>query len=325
MSKRPPLTNRLNLPQAIVDAVTNHGYSKGDADISVTGLLKPPRLAVLEEKHDPEKGDADISVTGLLKPPRLAVLEEKHDPEIVEDVMDRIWSLWGQSTHKILEMANRTAIAERRLSIEMEGWKISGGMDLYQENDGMLVDYKTTSVWSLIYRGKEEWEKQLNLYAVLLRHHGHKVQKLRAIAFARDWSARKAEQDITYPQAPVTDIDISVWPAEIAEKFMRERIILHKQARISLPECNAEERWQDESKFAVMKFGRQRALKIHSNMNDAQAQAGFDKNLYVVHRPGEATRCNKYCPVSKFCDQYQSSLTSSELPTEEVNEVKQAM
>jgi hypothetical protein len=296
MTVRPGLTNRAELPEAIVDAVANDPYTKGDSDISVTGLLRPPRLAALERIH------AD---------------------EIVEDAADRIWSLLGQAIHTILERANRVAIAERRLSIEMEGLKISGGMDVYEEY-GILHDYKTTSVWKLIKGDLDEWEKQLNLYAVLLRHHGYQVEKLRVHAILRDWSKMEAQRDPTYPQAQVVSVNIKLWPPGIAEEFMRERIILHKQARISLPECTPEDRWARASVWAVMKAGRKTAVKLYSNENEARAHAGFDRTLSVVHRPGMSVRCQSYCPVSKFCEQYQKSLASSELPTEVANEVEQA-
>lgn len=294
--KRQPLSNRADLPQAIVDAVTNDGYSKGDADISVTGLLRPPRLVVLEK-----------------------TFEDK----IQEDASDRIWSLFGQAIHTILERANRIAIAERRLSIEVEGWKVSGGMDVYEES-GILLDYKTTSVWKVIKGDLEEWEKQLNLYAVILRHHGHKVEKLQVIAILRDWSKMEAERDPTYPQAQVVNIDIRLWDSERAFQFLRERIILHKQARLSIPLCSPEDRWARPDVWAVMKIGRKTAIKLYSNENEAKAHVGFDRNLFVIHRPGLSVRCKAYCPVSKFCTQYQESLTSSERPAEEVNEVKKA-
>lgn len=286
---RLPLTNRAGLPQAIVDAVTNDGYSKGDADISVTGLLRPPRLAVLEARHE---------------------------NEIVEDASDRIWSLLGQSIHTILERANRTAVAERRLAIEVEGWKVSGGMDVYEEN-GILLDYKVTSVWKVIKGDLEEWEKQLNLYAVILRHHGHKVEKLQIIAILRDWSKMEAERDLNYPQAQVVNINIPLWPAEKAEKYMRERVILHKQARVLLPHCSPEDRWARPDVWAVMKNGKKRAEKLYSTEAEARAHVGFDKSLYVIHRPGVSVRCKNYCPVSKFCKQYQDSLATSDVPTEE--------
>lgn len=289
---RLPLTNRAELPQAIVDAVANDGYSRGQSDISVTGLLRPPRLAVLEERH-------------------------AH--EIVEDASDRIWSLLGQSIHTILERANRTAIAERRLSIEVEGWTISGGMDVYQE-DGALLDYKVTSVWKLIKGDLEEWEKQLNLYSVILRHHGHKVERLQIVTILRDWSKMEAERDPTYPQAQVVNINIPLWEPKRAFGFLRERVILHQQARFQLPECSPEDRWARPDVYAVMKQGRKTAVKLYSSENEAKAHVGFDKALYVVHRPGMSVRCKSYCSVSKFCTQYRSCLVLSERPAEEASE-----
>ncbi len=295
---RQPLTNRAALPQAILDAVTNDGYSKGDADISVTGLLRPPRIGILEMIHE---------------------------SEIVEDASDRIWSLFGQAIHTILERANRTAIAERRLSIEVEGWKISGGMDVYEES-GILMDYKTTSVWKVIKGDLEEWTKQLNLYAVILRHHGHAVNKLQVVAILRDWSKMEAERDAAYPQSQVVNIDIPLWSPEIALAFMHERVILHKQANLKLPECSPEDRWARPDVYAVMKTGRKSAVKLYSNMNEAKAHVGFDRQLSVTHRPGMSVRCKAYCAVSKFCTQYQESLASETLPTSDDNssEVKQA-
>ena len=45
------LTNNHNLPEAIVAAIMNDSYTKGDADISVTELLTPPQLRHLKLKH----------------------------------------------------------------------------------------------------------------------------------------------------------------------------------------------------------------------------------------------------------------------------------
>jgi hypothetical protein len=288
---RPILTNRAKLPQAIVDAVTNDSYSKGDAFRSVTELLKPPRISVLEAQHG---------------------------PEIIEDASDRIWSLLGQSIHTILERANRTAIAERRLSIDMEDVTISGAMDVYEEN-GTLIDYKITSVWKLVKGDLEEWEKQLNLYSVILRHHNHPVNKLQVIAILRDWSKMEASRDPEYPQAQIVNIDIALWEPEKAEKFMRERIILHKQAEVTLPECTPEDRWARPDVFAVMKNGRKSAVRLYDTMNEAKAHAGFDRTLSVTHRPGVNIRCQAYCSVASFCTQYKN-LTSPDRQTDEVTE-----
>lgn len=288
------LTNRSNLPQAIVDAVRNDGYSKGDADISVTELIGPPRISALKREH------AD---------------------EIVEDASDRIWSLFGQAIHTILERANRQGIAERRLKMTVEDWVISGGMDLYQE-DGALVDYKTTSAWSVKGGVKDEWTTQLNVYAEILRSNGHPVSGLKIVAILRDWSKLEARRDPAYPQRQVETYTVDLWPAEQAQKYVRERVILHKQARVKLPECSTEDRWAKPAKYALMKVGGKRAVKLYDTEAEARAHASVDpKNLRVEVRPGESTRCEAYCSVAQFCTQFQQSKAASQPQAEKESEL----
>lgn len=71
-------TNNLNLPKAYVRAVKNDPYDKGDADFSSTGLLVPPQQAKLVREH--------------------------HE-EVVEDVADRVWAMFGSSAHYVLEQS----------------------------------------------------------------------------------------------------------------------------------------------------------------------------------------------------------------------------
>jgi phosphoglycolate phosphatase-like HAD superfamily hydrolase len=278
------LTNKMQLPAAIVEAVKNDGYTRGDADISVTQLVSPPQKVALEREY------AD---------------------QLVEDASDRIWSLMGQSIHTILERANRTGLAERRLSAVVEGWKVSGGMDLYDE-DGVLVDYKTTSAWSARGGVKDEWLAQLNIYAHILRANGHPVKGLRVVAILRDWSKLEASRSADYPQSQVAVLPVEMWSPEVAEKYVRDRVILHKLARQSLPSCTGEERWQKAPVFALMKHGRKTAVKLYDNLADAEMHAKSDPaSLYVQTRAGESTRCRLYCSASKFCPQYQSELNGS--------------
>lgn len=279
------LTNRMSLPEAIVDAVRNDGYTRGDADISVTQLVAPPQKVALEREY------AD---------------------QITEDASDRIFSLIGQSIHTILERANRKGVAERRLSAMVEGWKISGAMDLYEE-DGVLNDYKTTSAWSVKSGVKDEWLAQLNAYAHILRENGHEVRGLRVIAILRDWSKMEAARTPDYPQSQVAVMTVELWPAPIAAKYVRDRVILHQMARQSLPSCTSSERWEKAPVFALMKRGQKKAVKLYDNRADAESHAASDtKLLYVQARPGQAVRCEHYCSVSKFCPQYQSETGSTQ-------------
>jgi hypothetical protein len=287
------LTNRNNLPQPLVDAVNNDSYSSGDATISVTTLISPPRVSALKIQH------AD---------------------ELEEDASDRIWSLMGQVVHGILERADKTGVAERRLSIEVEGWKISGQMDRYI--DGVLQDYKVVTAYKFKDDGvPEEYEQQLNIYAELLRQNGHPVKRLEIVGILRDWSKMEARRDPAYPQAQVIVREVSLWSQEAAQKFIRERVVLHKQARVSLPMCSESERWARPTKYAVMKAGKDRAVKLYDNQSDAESHASTDKSLRVDVRLGESVRCEAYCPVSKFCTQYPNSQALLKQAKEEKAEV----
>ena len=273
------LTNKQGLPQPLVEAVRNDSYGRGDADISVTQLLAPPRQVALIHEH------AD---------------------EIEEDAADRIYSLLGQAVHTILERANKTGIAERRLSITCEGWKISGGMDAYYTDTGLLQDYKVSTAYAFKGgRAKPEHEAQLNVYAEILRQHGEKVQALAIVGILRDFSKLEAARDPEYPQSQVVVIPVPLWTQEHTQKYVRERVLLHQAARKELPLCSAEDRWAKPDIYAVMKQGKDRAEKLYESERDAQEHAASKPGLYVVKRPGVSTRCSYYCGASKFCTQFQ--------------------
>jgi len=232
-------TNKLGLPDAIVRAVKNDKYSKGDADYSATQLLKPPRAVVLEREH------------------------WEH---LEQDVSDRVWSMFGQAFHVVAERANHEDVAERRLSITINGVKVSGGMDLFQEGSGTYVDYKTTNMWALKNSGPKEWERQFNIYAAILRANGIEVKKAKAMILIKDWRSyelRQAkERGKPYPESSILMMDIPLWEPEKALNFLKTRIALHEAAKKILPDCDEEERWN-------------------------------------------GNRCVKYCPAAAKCEQFQ--------------------
>lgn len=274
------ITNRLNLPQPLVDAVSNDPYSRGDSDISVTGLLSPPRKTALDAAHE---------------------------AELEEDASDRIWSLLGQSIHTILERADKTGVAERRLSIQVAGWSVSGAVDRYI--DGVIQDYKCVTVWKFKDdKVPQEYEEQLNCYAEILRQNGHPVHRLEIVGMLRDWSKLEALRDPNYPQTQVVVKQVQLWSSEIAALFLKERVTLHQQARVRLPLCSEKERWQKPTIWAVQKPEAKRATKLFTTQGDAEFYLTTTSGLVIVKRPGESTRCKAYCSALKFCSQGQAVL-----------------
>lgn len=271
------LTNRMNLPDGIVAAVTNDPYSRGESDISVTQLIAPAYQRKLRETVEP-----------------------------IEDVSDRIWSLLGQATHTILERAYRgKGDVEERLFTNTNGWTVSGQYDVIE--DDVLMDYKITSVWSVKGDTKVEWEQQLNLLRLLAFRNGKTIVGLRIIAILRDWSKAKAKVDSTYPQAQVVPVDIPMWTIEETEAYLHERVTAHQLT--NPPPCTPAERWQTETVYAVMKVGRKSAVKLHESPTLAQEHAAqLGAGHSVTTRPGGFRRCAEYCNVSHRCPQYASEV-----------------
>ncbi|MDO9578281.1 MAG: hypothetical protein Q7J16_10385 [Candidatus Cloacimonadales bacterium] len=255
--------------------------------------------------------DHFCSVTDLIKPPKLFVLEKRHQAELQREASDLIWSLMGSAMHKVLEKSEtNNSLNEERLFCELNGKIISGGIDLYE--DGVISDFKFTSVWSFIYAsGKREWEEQLNLYAYLYQTAGFEVKKLQIIAIFRDWSASKCKFEKSYPDQ-VEIIPIRKWSTDQCEHFIRQKLFqLEMALRVpddAIQECSQKDRWQDDDVFAVMKKGNKRAVKLCQS--EKQALMFIDSNkdkakLSIELRKSIPRRCEDYCPVNLYCHYYR--------------------
>ena len=286
------ITNQHNLPEVVFNALTFSDYTKGDSLLSVTQLIDSPRVSQLQRQHD---------------------------DEIEQDAVDFLWSRFGTSVHQMFEAAVHGAdcISEERLFAEVNGWKISGAIDLqHLTHDGVIVsDYKVTSVWSVI-NDKQEWHKQLNCYAWMVRHAKKlPVKQLRIIAILRDWSRRKAQEGGNYPDSPIQMITIPMWSESDQDNYVQERVALHQEADFEfatggeLPKCDAHERWDKPTVFAVQKKGRVRAIKLHTVEDDAVAHAeSLGTGHFVDKRTGESTRClQNWCRVNEWCEQWKES------------------
>ena len=282
------LTNKFNLPETIINVIKRPTYSKGKAHISVTELMTSPQIVLLKRKHW---------------------------EEITQDASEMVWQIFGSAIHAVLEHGKSDKhIIEQRIHATVDGWDISGAIDLQEiTDDGIIIsDYKTTGAWAVMNE-KMDWHRQLNVYAWLVENlKNEKVVKLQIIAIIRDWSAREAENKEGYPQSPIVTIDIPMWTASERLDYIKGKIKSHSDAQFSedmndeLPECGADDMWEKPSSWALMKEGGVRAKKVYDN--EAEANAAITKGYFVEYRPGERTRCKSYCQVSGFCKQYQNYL-----------------
>ena len=293
------ITNKFNLPPFVVEALTYSDYTRGDAQISVTQLIDSPRIAQLKKKF------AD---------------------QLESDAVDFVWSRFGTSVHSMFEESIKAsgfdAITEERMFVDLDGWTLSGAVDMQEvHDDGVIVsDFKVTSVWSVIY-DKTSWHDQLNTYAYLIRKSkGLNVKKLQIVALLRDWTRRKAEEDVDYPTSPIAVINIPLWSDQKQDEFIDTRMKLHKEADFDMAmdtemrSCTSEEMWAKPTKYAVMKKNRKRAIKLHDDIDKATAMAeSLGQDHFVETRVGELTRCKgDWCGVSAFCTQWQNLVWNGE-------------
>lgn len=273
--------------------------------MNLTNVYELPEALVRAIKNDPYTGGGDISVTKLIDSPQVRVLRKQYAEAVVEDVSDRIWSLLGQAVHTILERAGdeEHVKVEERLYAEVLGWKVSGQYDRMDLHGTTLDDYKVTSTYTV--EGKIEWERQLNCLRWLAVQNGYKVDKLRIIAILKDWKKSKAKIDPDYPRVPVAVVNVPVWDLAETFQYIEERVAIHQQAdQGTVPECTDQERWYSGTKFALMKKGGKRAIKLFERKEDIGEVAD---GTFVEERPGVYRRCVDYCEVAGFCEQYQRS------------------
>jgi hypothetical protein len=283
------------------------------------GLPAPIAEALSRSDEDYDGHSSDITVTGLINPPRINALRKRHRADIVEDVSEQLWRLLGTATHYMIDKSSGAAVlAEERLSVSVNGWTVSGKIDLLCQ---YVNDYKVTSVWAFLLGDKPEWEAQLNAYDLLLRTHGHDAPDgLRIIAILRDWKKSDYLRDPSrYPAAPIMIKEVPRWSPEEQVQWMTDRVKLHQAAAeqpdAALPMCQPEERWQSETTYAVMKEGNKRATKVCATEGEAETfimQQAKPGQFDLVERPGACRRCAEYCDVAKFCDFGRQVLAEAE-------------
>lgn len=239
-----------------------------------TNIHKLPSPIVRAIMNDPyDAGHADISTTRLINPPQVETLKYRYKDQIVEDVSERIWTLLGQATHVIAERAaDGTVISEKRFFARMNGWTVSGAVDLIEGTT--LIDYKVTSVYTYIYKSRiEEWTAQGNVNRWLAAQNGlTTIDKMENILILRDWAKRDAGRK-DYPQVQIVTQPLEVWPIEKAEAYVRERVLLHQKARGS---------------------------------EDKDMPACTDDEMWINEKTGKRNRCEDYCAAKAFCHQYKA-------------------
>lgn len=254
----------------------------------------------------------EYRVTSLLKGVRETILERRHDKEIERDVSDMVWLLFGTAVHGILEKHQEAGheLKEERIKVPFGNYILSGQFDLYSDETKIVTDYKTASVWKIIFGDFEDWRRQTLIYCYMLRKIGFDAQGGEIVAFLKDHSKRDAKIKADYPKFPVHTVKFKFTEADFVEceEWLTARFAevaeAEKMADADLPICTPEERFNSGDKFAVMKKGRKTALRVLDSMEDAEKWKSDNGGDEIQVRPGEDKKCADYCSACEFCNYY---------------------
>ena len=285
------VTNRLRLPAAFVQAVSVERHNK----------------------------PGQYSATTLNKGTKEIILQERHWNEFEVDAADSVWAVFGTAVHAILEKHNDGNFHEERFDIAVGNSRVTGVVDSYDMERGIIADWKTASVYKVMKGDFADWYRQGMTYAWLLKQSGLDVRRCRFIALLKDHSKSKARFDAGYPQSPVFVYEFEITPEELEQTGERiaskvaEIEDAEKLADDDIAPCTAEERWCDGDKYAVMKNGRKTAVRVFDTLPDAEGCAGeLGSGHYVEHRPAVSRKCADYCLCKDFCDFHRNGQGSVE-------------
>ena len=270
------LTNNYGAPDSIVDAIRNDPYTKDGADFSVTELIKPPQIRRLWQDHEDE-----ISI----------------------DVREEVWKLLGKGVHAAIEQAESGGTKEQRFHAEHDSVTISGAIDLIGD-DGSVTDYKVTSTYSVQRGLKEDWEKQLNMYAWLLRQNDITATKLNIVCICRDWmKSRVGKYD--YPDSMVVVLSVPIWRDGRQDDYVDQRVRVHTQES-TLP-CTPEERWARGAYQVNPMHSGGGKPRSFDTMREATDYINKKKtgSYRVVDGNAKYVRCESWCEVAPFCPQWK--------------------
>lgn len=267
--------------------------------------------AILKRQKQYHKGDADYSVTELLRSPRERLLIKRNDEHITVDVNDLLSSWEGNLIHDAIEDDVPRAIQH----FDVNGRKVvlSGKADYLKKLDvgtdnetRTLKDFKTTSVWSVIFGSHiKKWTEQLNCYDYLYEFH---ADILSIVAYMTDWQ-RSRRRDKNYPPLKIATIPIAKWSKDEQRAFISERIAIHEAAAgledNLLPLCTDEEMWTEPTRYALYKNDNKRATKLFDTKEEAVNAASLTKGGWVDERLGRRRKCEEYCQAKMFCNQWK--------------------
>jgi hypothetical protein len=319
---------------------------------NVNGISLPMAVWLARDEYSHDARTNVISVTSLLKSPRQLVLGMRvpqGGAQQLEDVSNRLASRLGTSIHNSIEsswvdnhkqglldlgypmgavkrvLINPTAeeltedsiplYFEKRSEKQVGNWIISGQFDLVY--DGMVMDFKSTSVFTFINKTNDtKYSQQGSLYKWL--NPDLINQDDMAVQFIfKDWNKNMVKNDPRYPKLPVLEYKVPLMSVSQSEMYVKDKIAsieLYMDAPDEeIPQCTDEDLWRRNASWKYYsKDDAKKASKVFDNVADANMWLANKNKGYVKEFKSEPIAC-RYCSAFSICSQAQGYIRSGEL------------
>jgi len=277
----------------------------------------------------------DYSVTDLINPARVVRLKKRYGESADQPLSSMIPAMLGTAIHEYFEKYLKLWVVksqypnlhfEEQLTHSFQVGEVdrtvSGRYDI--RDGGHMYDIKSCKVWKLIYDpDMKEWHEQQNLYDYLCYLNDIHLESINIIALYKDWQEGNALRNRDYPQTQIAEYGLTRWDRDTQLDFLFTNLAKHVACEETqddqLPPCTREERWERfpdgaEIHYAVMKTQTaKRAARVFKGgtLSDAMAQAkakvrGLSSDSMLEVRYATRTRCERYCAVNEWCNDYQA-------------------
>jgi hypothetical protein len=244
-----------------------------------------------------------------------------------------VWAVFGSAVHSLLESEGANDFTEQEMSYKVGDITITGRIDNYDMQNGIICNYKTASVYKVKFGDFNDWYLQGMIYAWLLARNNFPVKKCRFVAMLKDHSKTDAMRDKQYPQNPVYVYEFPVTAENLFKigAFIRMKVDAYKHNAVltdnDIPPCLPVERWERPAKYAVKKEGRKTAVRLFDDENAAnELVSELGKGHCIEHRKGESIKCQSFCLCSRFCNYFHENVktNSGEISNVEITNDKSA-
>jgi len=296
----------------------------GGPYLSVTGLLRPMRMIILNQRVKAlkqDQGDDEVIDISRFIASRLGTA--------VHAAIENTWKGKYQSALRSLGFSYKL-IDKIRINPNEDELKINGIIPVYMEQrafkevgkytvggkydfvgNGTLEDFKSMGIYSYLKGDKDE---NHILQGSIYRWLSPKIITSDHILIQNiitDWSKLDSiiKKDRGYPQKRIVAKKLALMPLKETEEWVKNRIqlidSLIDSPEMDLPRCTQKDLWQDKPIFKYYK-NPLKVVKSTANFEDySEAHLRYiqDGSVGIIKEiPGKVKRCG-YCDAFDICTQ----------------------